>query len=90
MSKVSEIRASAYQGIRLSHRHFAGYADMIDELLDLVARMRAELVDREWSRHHAAENSYCPSCVSDSKWWEDQHEHNQGCGFNALLEESKP
>lgn len=52
--------------------------ELIEKLLNIVKA-------GEWQIHHAAENTYCPFCVTEDESWEDQKVHHEGCEFVALV-----
>lgn len=56
---------------------------------ELIKRLLSMVRKNEWQYHHAAENPYCPFCVTDDEWWDDQKEHHPGCEYIALVAEAE-
>lgn len=56
---------------------------------ELIAKLLGMVKANEWQTHHAAENTYCPYCVSVGDEWDDQTEHHEGCEFVAIVAEAE-
>ena len=44
--------------------------------------------DTEWMTHNAAENSYCPYCINDDDWFDDQREHEENCQYVEMMKKA--
>lgn len=53
---------------------------------ELMAQLLEIAKDNEWQSRNAAENNYCPYCVTDDERWTDQVAHHDGCKFVAVVD----